>query len=85
MSLTGPFRPFWLVASLVVIGEERTFCHGVHNYAIDPQRHLATANYCSAKELLDHLVRGHKKRLWHGKSERLCGLEVDGQVEFYWL
>jgi len=32
--------------------------------------------------LLNHLVRAQQQRLWNSDSERLCGFQVDHQVEF---
>jgi hypothetical protein len=35
-------------------------------------------------ELFDHLVGKGEQLVGHGKAERLCGLEVDHQLELDW-
>jgi len=36
-------------------------------------------------QLIDHLIGGHEKGLRQSDTERLCGLEVDHQLELGWL
>ena len=38
---------------------------------------------CSTK-LFDHVVGKGEQLVGHGKAERLCGLEVDHQLELDW-
>jgi len=43
---------------------------------VDPKRHFATANYCIAKGLLDHLVGEREQRRRHCQAEYFGSLDV---------
>jgi hypothetical protein len=44
-------------------------------------RHFVTADCCTAKGSLDHVVGASKDRLRNRKPERVCSLEIDRKLE----
>jgi hypothetical protein len=70
----GPF-------ALLIIALIARICSGVGAKADIPDRQVG-ANSCLSELLFDHLVGEREQLVGNFKAERLCGFEVDDQLEF---
>jgi hypothetical protein len=65
-------------APLATVGPKETACRDV------PKATSASFTRCPLR-LFDHLVGTHQQCLWNRNAHRICGLEVDHQLELGWL